>query len=351
VATDYFHRVHKLSPTRFWINNPTREQADLAIAAGAVGCTLNPSYGQKLIDHPDEGPYALKLLEAAVRETTNDVEAVAEFQRKVALPVLEKFQPIYRRNPGGLEGLVSIQGDPIREDDPKVIIDEGRANRAIAENVCCKIPTTHPGLVAIETLLPEGTPINATEVFGMAQVVALGELYVRLKREHGNHLPVMFYSHIAGIYDDHFRNVVAEDDVDIAPDLLVQAGLAVSRRAYQTVKERGYGIHFIGGGARALYHFTELVGGDLVVTINWQGTAEDLIALDPPVVYRIHNPVPPQVIDELSAKLVDFRRGWSEDGLKVDEFEEFGPVQLFRSIFVKSWQRVTMLAGEIRARM
>ena len=109
MATDYFHRVHKLSPTRFWINNPTREQADLAIAAGAVGCTLNPSYGQKLIDHPDEGPYALKLLEAAVRETTNDIEAVAEFQRKIALPILEKFQPIYRRNPGGLEGLVSIQ--------------------------------------------------------------------------------------------------------------------------------------------------------------------------------------------------------------------------------------------------
>ena len=117
------------------------------------------------------------------------------------------------------------------------------------------------------------------------------------------------------------------------------------------MKEHGYGIHFIGGGARALYHFTELVGGDLVVTINWQGTAEDLISLDPPVVYRIHNPVPPHVIDELSAKLVDFRRGWSEDGLKVDEFEEFGPVQLFRSIFVTSWQRVTKLAGEIRARM
>lgn len=351
MAKDYFHRVHKLSATRFWINNPTRHEADLAIAAGAVGCTLNPSYGQKMIDHPEEGPYAMKLLEAAVRETTNAIAAVAEFQRKLALPILEKFHPIYRRNPGGLEGMVSIQGDPIREEDSQVIIDEGRANRAIAENVCCKIPTTHPGLVAIETLLPEGAPINATEVFGMAQVIALGELYLRLKREHGNHLPVMFYSHIAGIYDDHFQNVVAGDHVDIAPDLLAQAGLAVSRRAYQTVKERGYGIHFIGGGARALHHFTELVGGDLVVTINWQGTALDLIELDPPVVYRIHNPVPPQFVDELCAKLVDFRRGWLEDGLTVEDFEEFGPVELFRSSFIKSWQRVMILAEEIRARM
>lgn len=347
---DYFHRVHRQSPTRLWINNPTREQADLAIAAGAVGCTLNPSYGQKMIDHPEEGPYALDLLAAAVRQTSNAVEAVAEFQRKIALPILEKFHPIYRHNPGGREGLVSIQGDPIREYDPQVIIDEGRANRAIAENVCCKIPTTPSGLVAIETLLPEGTPINATEVFGMAQVLALGELHVRLQREHGNHLPVMFYSHIAGIYDDHFKNVVDAQHLDISPDLLAQAGLAISRRAYQTVKERGYGIHFIGGGARSLHHFTELVGGDLVVTINWQGTAEDLLALNPPVVYRIHNPVPAHVVDELSTKLVDFRRGWLEDGLTVGEFDEFGPVHLFRSSFVKSWERVTKLAGEMRAR-
>ena len=35
----YFHRVHAQTPTRFWINNVTREQAHLAIEAGAVGCT------------------------------------------------------------------------------------------------------------------------------------------------------------------------------------------------------------------------------------------------------------------------------------------------------------------------
>ncbi len=351
MAEGYFHRVHRLSPTRFWINNPTREQADQAIEAGAVGCTLNPSYGQKMIDHPAEGPYALKLLETAVRETTNDSDAVAEFQRKLARPILDKFLPIYQRNPCGTEGLVSIQGDPLLEEDPQVIIREGRANRLVAENVCCKIPTTHAGLVAIETLLPEGAPINATEVFGMAQAHALGELYLSLRRKHNNHLPVMFYSHIAGIYDDYLRDYAVRHSIDIAPDLLAQGGLAISRRAYHTVKERGYGIHFIGGGARSLHHFTELVGGDLVVTINWQGAAEELIAQDAPVIYRLHNPVPPHVIDTLLAQLPDFRRGWLDNGLTVHEFEEFGPVQLFRSSFVNSWAKVSGLAGKIRAKL
>ena len=49
----YFHRVTVQTPTKFWINNPTREQADWAIEAGALGCTNNPSYTWKMISHSD----------------------------------------------------------------------------------------------------------------------------------------------------------------------------------------------------------------------------------------------------------------------------------------------------------
>ena len=46
----YFHRVHEQTPTRFWINNVTMEEALLAIDAGAVGCTQNPTYLWKMIN-------------------------------------------------------------------------------------------------------------------------------------------------------------------------------------------------------------------------------------------------------------------------------------------------------------
>jgi len=90
------------------------------------------------------------------------------------------------------------------------------------------------------------------------------------------------------------------------------------------------------------------VGGRLVVTINWLGTADKLIEQNPPVVYRLFNPVPERVIDELMEKLPDFRRGYLADGLTVEEFEHFGPVELFRGSFVKSWERVLALAKERR---
>ena len=65
----YFIRVSRQTPTKFWINNPSREQAGLAIAHGAAGCTCNPSYTQKMVDSPEEREYALRLLDESIRET------------------------------------------------------------------------------------------------------------------------------------------------------------------------------------------------------------------------------------------------------------------------------------------
>ena len=343
----YFHRVKRMTPTRFWINNPTREEADLAIAAGATGCTLNPSYTQKMIDHPTEGAYARALLDEVIREVADDVEAVAEFQRRIAKPICDKFMAMFEAS-GREEGYVSIQGDPIREHDPNVIISEGRENRQVAPNVCCKIPTTASGLKAMETLVPEGTPINATEIFAVRQGLDLGELYERLVPKDADG-PKLWYSHIAGIYDDHLKAYAEKHGVDIAPDLLAQGGLAVSRKLYGLVKQNGYRMSFIGGGARGMHHFTELVGGDVNLTINWVGTADKLLEHNPFVVHRMFNPVPVEVLDELMEKLPDFKRGYEDNGIHVDEYDDFGPVELFRSSFVKSWQRVLDTIKERRA--
>lgn len=345
----YFQRVEELSPTMFWINNPTRRQADLALEHGALGCTQNPSYTQKMIDHPEEREYALVLLDEAIRETENDVQAAILFQQKMVKPIAEKFMPIFEKS-NGEYGYVSIQGDPIHDEDGDVIYEESLYNRPISPNICCKIPVTAPGIAAMEKLVPAGVQLNATEVFAVNQMTTICDAYERLSKESGKK-PKFFISHIAGIYDDYFQNYVKEHQIDISRDILWQAGLAVARKVYNIIIERGYQATFIGGGARGLHHFTEMVGGKVVVTINWEGTADKLIEQDPPVVYRLFNPVPQKVIDELIEKLPDFRRGYLDDGICVEEFETFGPVLLFRSSFVKSWRRVLDIAKERRAAM
>lgn len=334
----YFIRVIRQSPTEFWINNPTRLQADQAISNGATGCTNNPSYTQKMVVHPSESAYALQILDETLREHDNNDEAIAEFQRRLVKPIAVKFLPIFART-NGSQGYVSIQGDPIHEDNPDVVIREALENRKMAPNICCKIPTTHSGLAAMEYLVGKDVPLNATEIFGIAQAVTMIETYQRAVKKTGKS-PMLYISHIAGIYDDHLNKVVQEQNIDISPDVLVQAGMSIARKLYTIMEERKYPGVFIAGGARKLHHFTEMVGGKICCTINWEGTADQLLEQDPPVVYRLFNPVEKYVIDELMEKLVDFKRGYLEDGLEVEEFEEFGPVKLFRGMFCSSWEQV-----------
>ncbi len=345
----YFIRVAEQTPTMFWINNPTRKQAEMALEHGALGCTNNPSYTQKMIDHPDEKEHALRLLDESIRECDDDWETAEIFQRKMITRIAEQFMPLYEKS-SGQHGYVSIQGDPINEDDAEAVIRGARASRQIAPNICCKIPTTVSGLKAMETMVVEDIPINATEIFGVSQFISICETYKRVSAANG-HKPMFYMSHIAGIYDDYLQNYVKEHNVQISPDVLHQAGLAVARKIYNMMIERDYPCIFIGGGARGLHHFTEMVGAKACITINWEGTADKLIEQNPPVVYRVFNPVPQKVIDELMEKLPDFKRGYLDDGLEPEEYEDFGPVRLFRSSFIKSWNRVMELIKQRRAAM
>jgi len=217
VKQPYLLRVVAQSPTEFWINNPTREHAGLAIANGASGCTNNPSYSQKMVDDPKEGPDALRILDDVIRESDNEDEVAAIFQRRLVGPIAERFMPIYTQHSGD-RGFVSIQGDPIHEDDPDVVIREALENRKISPNICCKIPTSKSGLAAMEYLVGQDVPMNATEIFGISQAIALCETYVKASRRTGKH-PRLYISHIAGIYDDHLRNVVEKEHIDISPDV------------------------------------------------------------------------------------------------------------------------------------
>jgi transaldolase len=324
----------------------TKEDARLAIENGATGCTQNPSYTWKMLTHPKEEGYAKKLLKETLKETNNDNEVECILQRKLVAGVAEIFMTLYEES-NGMEGYVSIQGDPINEEDPQVIINEGRKNREISPNIMIKIPGTESGLEAMEVLLAENTPINATEVMGIRQAMDICNIYERVTKKTGKY-PVSYISHITGIYDEYLQEYVQKNNIDISPDILWQAGLAIARKVYKMMRDRQSRLGFIGGGVRGLHHFTEMVGADACITINWRGTADKLLEIDQPVVSRFYNPVSEHVIDVLLEKVSEFKRGYLENGLKVEEYEGFGPVMHFRNMFIKSWKSTLNLIKEMR---
>jgi transaldolase len=346
MKNDYFKRVAKLTPTKMWINNVTRQEAEMAIAAGAMGCTQNPSYTWKMLAHESESEYAKSLLAETLKETSNDNEAICMLQRKLIKGVSDIFMPLWKST-NGEHGYVSIQGDPIHEEDAQVIINEARLNREMNPNMMIKIPATKAGLEAMNVLIEENTPLNATEVMGLAQTVALCEMYNKITARTGKK-PVMYVSLITGIYDEWLQKEVAKQGIDINPDILYQAGMVIAKKVYQLMHDRGYKLGFIGGGVRGLQHFTEMVGGDVCITMNWQGQVDRLLELDQPVVSRLFNPVQPQVLETLLEKLPQFKQAYMENGLSVDEFEEYGPVEYFRQMFVSAWENAVDMAKSLR---
>ena len=111
MSQGYFHRVTRETPTRFWVNNPTIEDAKRAIAAGAISCTTNPTFCSNMIKAKSESAYALSVIDSIVQQTADDDTAADLVQQRLVKRVMENFLPLYERRPG-LEGLVSIQGDP-----------------------------------------------------------------------------------------------------------------------------------------------------------------------------------------------------------------------------------------------
>lgn len=341
MALRYLRRVSKETPTKFWINNPTDLDVELAIAAGTVGCTINPAYCSKLIDR--EGRYIHGLIDQVTKDIEDDDLAAETVNEKAALRIMRHFMPLYRHS-GGAWGYVTVQGDPRVDDDSEAIIRAAQRGAALSENFMAKIPVTVAGIKAIEHLITEDIPLCATEVFSIDQAIYICELYKRVAEQCGKH-PPFYVTHMTGIFEKYLAGFVKDNNIDIDADVLAQAGCAIARKQYHLLKDRNYECTML-GGARANQHFTEMVGADMHIAINWS-TAESLIAIDPPVESRIDAKVSQAVIDELSEKLPDFRKAFYENEHAPEEFENFGPLVLLRNMFLDGYNA---LVGEIRAR-
>ena len=343
MPADYFHRLHAETPTRFWVNNPSGAEMERAIAAGAINCTTNPAYCSKLL--ASEPDYIRGVVDGVISEGTRDAEqAAVQVYQRAAKRVLDRFLPLYEQS-GGEYGYVTMQDDPREDQDTEAIVRMALSNRELGPNYMAKIPVIEGGLEALEACVEENIPICATEVFSIAQALHMCEQYERAAERTGNR-PPFFVTHITGIFDEWLGKVVQREGIEIAPEVLAQAGCAVARKEYRLLKERGYHTTLLGGGARGIHHFTEMVGGDVHITINWS-TGQEIIDAGTPIEPRMDAEAPQAMIDELYDKLPGFRQAFDKEGLSVAEFAEYGPVQFFRNAFLKGWY---LLLAEIPAR-
>lgn len=328
-------RVHSQTATRIWINNPTAEQARRVAGFGVENCTTNPSYGSKVLPQIDDAA-ADRLIQEVVADHAEVDEAVDEIQCRLLTDILPAFAPAYERT-GGRSGFVSIQPNPFRDDEADFILQAAERHRAVGQNVINKIPATAAGIEAMERLFRAGHPVLATEMFSVAQTRAVCESYLRATKEHGTR-PALFITHITGIYEEHVAANALPDHAEIDESELADGCFALARRVHGVMAEYDAGIVLLGGGARSLHHLTDYIGSNMHVTVN-PGDIDALNEAASVDLHRFDRDVDPAVIERLRSIPV-FAQAWDEDGLALDEYQQYPPVQYFLGSFRKGWDQV-----------
>lgn len=342
MSETYFETLHRKTENRFWINNPSSEELSLALERGAVACTTNPAYCSRLMSvEPD---LISRIIDETVEQIGDPDRAAQLVYQRATQPVLRAFRPVYKRS-DGQQGFVTMQSDPRFDEDAQAIVADVQSNRTLGPNYMAKIPVIEGAIPAIDFCVEENIPICATEVFAVSQARVMCERYERMCRRFGTR-PPLFITHITGIFDEYLKKVADREGISIDPAVLGQAGLAVARKEYRILQEAGFNATMMGGGAREPYHFTGLIGGKVHITINWS-TAAQIMSSGTTVSPTLDQEVPKEVISELRAKFLDFRKAYDDDGLLAGEFASYGPVQLFRNAFLKGWY---LLLAEIATR-
>lgn len=320
------HRMTVETPTELWNDGCELRALDRAIARGATGATTNPVIVMQAIEA--DRPRWDEVTRGLVRDhpAAGEVEIAWKLVAIAARDAAARLEPIFERT-GGTRGRLSIQASPQHHRDAGAMIAHGLELARLAPNMAVKLPTTAAGLEAMEALTAQGVVINATVSFSVAQAIAAAEAVERGTRRldpgarRAGTTP--WITIMAGRIDDHLRDVVASQRIPIDVERVRHASTAIVRRTYRVFRERGYRSKLLVAAMRSHHHWSEFVGGELVITIPPE-CQERFEESGVEVASRIDDPVDPEIVAQLSDAIPDFARAYEEDGLCPRQFQAFG---------------------------
>jgi transaldolase len=315
------------TPTRLWNDSATPAELKQAIGWGAVGATCNPviALGALQADLAHWGP---RIADCAAAQPTADESAIGwRMVRELSVDAARLLEPIFARD-NGRNGRLSIQTDPRLYRDEEALVRQAEEFSVLAPNIIVKIPAIATGIAAIEEATFRGISINATVSFTVAQATTVGAAVERgLRRRESAGLDVATMGPVCtimvGRLDDWLKVVAERDSITLDPGYLEWAGIAVFKRAYALYQQRGFRTRLLSAAFRNHMHWSQFVGGDVVISppFGWQVRLNNS-GIEP--VPRMDDPVRPDIVAALYETLPDFRRAYDEDGLRPAEFLNFG---------------------------
>src|SRR5450631_1716656 len=324
------HEMTQSTPTCLWNDSASIQELTYSIEHGATGATCNPVIVLGVLQK--EMSQWKDRIQALIQERPRATEDELAWQlvREISVKSAALLRPIFDAQ-RGKNGRLSIQTDPRLFRDSHAMVEQAVEFNQLAPNMIVKIPVTRAGIPAIEEATYRGVSINATVSFSLPQCVTVAEAVERgLKRREKEGLETASMGPVCtimvGRLDDWMKVLVEKENIAIDPGYFEWAGVAVFKKTYEIFRQRGYRIRLLSAAFRNHMHWSELIGGDVVISppYSWQVRFN---TSDIEVRSRIDQPVAVEIVDELSRKFVDFRRAYSEGGIAVEEFDSFAPTR------------------------
>jgi len=325
------HSTVTTTATDYWNDSCSLEELSYAIEHGATGATSNPTIVGEVLQK-EMGLWRDRIGELVAGNPTATEDEIGwllieEMAVKASQLLLGK-------------GRLSIQTNPKLYRDADRLVEQGLHFASLAPNMQVKVPATRAGIAAIEELTAQGVNVNATVCFTVPQALAVGAAVERGFERRGSAdemAPVCTI--MVGRLDDWLEIAAGKEGTLLTPGVVNWAGIACVKHAHAIYRERGYRTRLLAAAYRNHLHWSELIGGDIVLTIpyKWQRLFN---ASDIEVRPRFDDPVPEAVLTELAAKVPDFRRAFEPDGLRVDEFDDFGATRRTLRGFIASYQEL-----------
>ncbi len=334
--------------TDIWNDSCNVDELAYAVEFGAVGATANPTI---VVDNwrsdPSQWATRARVL-AGENPTWSERELAWAIVAEMSTRAAPLLMPAFAAS-GGRAGRLSIQTDPTLWRDADALVEQAMAFDGLAPNVVVKLPATRAGIAAMEEATYRGVSINATVSFGLPQALAAAEAVQRgLDRRDAENRdttrmgPVITI--MMGRLEDWLRESADADGVTIHPAAIPWAGVAVVKRAHAEWRSRGFRARLLAAAIRHHLHWSELIGGDLIITLPpaWQRRFN---ASSVEVRPRIDDPVDPEYLAELQ-RLPDFVHAYEPDGLTIDEIDQWGPTRKTLRTFIGSYHELLHLVAE-----
>jgi len=344
------HEMTQSTSTVLWNDSATLNELTYSIEHGAVGATCNPVIVlEALKREPHLWNDHIRKLATEMPTATEDqigwklVEDISATRAKLLLPMYEKYK--------GKNGRLSIQTDPRFYRDAPALTKQAILFNALGPNMIVKIPVTQAGIAAIEETTYAGVTINATACFTLPQCVAVAEAVERglsRREEEGKDISAMgaVCTIMVGRLDDWLKVVAEKKNLILDPGYLEWAGVAVFKKTYELFQQRKYRIRLLSAAFRNHMHWSEFIGGDVVISppYKWQLRFN---SSDVPVTPRISKPVDPKIIETLLGKFEDFGRAFNDGGLAISEFDSYGPTMRTLRQFLEAGQELAVRVRDI----